>query len=174
MLINLGGMELSEGHFNLARKHLTAALLREPEQPLAIINLAALALKENDFAGARGLLKRAKDMPVVEAQAHEMAAILKSKETGKVNATRFHLAARTGAPNWAIEKRYIKVLAETANLDAAVAELRHCLTSQWYRADSWLLLAALEKQRGNFSDSEKALTRAHELDVHLGEDASAL
>ncbi len=174
MLINLGGLELSEGHFDLAKKHLTAALEREPDQPLALLNLAALAMKENDFAATRRLLQRAKEVPLVEAQAHEMTAILESKETGKVNPTRFHLAARTGIPNWAIEKRYIKVLAETASLDAAVAELRHCLTSQWYRADSWLLLAALETERGQPSEAAKALKRAQELDVHLGDETPTL
>ncbi len=174
MLINLGGLELREGRLDLARQHLTAALQREPEQPLALINLAAVALKEDDFATTHALLKRAREMPLVEAQAHEMAAILDSKETGKLNPTRFHLAARTGAPQWAIEKRYIQVLAEVAGVEAAIAELQRCLVNQWYRADSWLLLASLEKKRGQEDAAKKALARAHALDVHLTDDSSPL
>ena len=55
MLINLGNLEMSEGRFDLAKKHLDAALQKEPDHPLAIINLASLALRQNDFATARTL-----------------------------------------------------------------------------------------------------------------------
>ena len=47
-----------------------------------MINLAAVAVKQNDFARAHELLARAKDMPLVEAQAYELMAVLESKENG--------------------------------------------------------------------------------------------
>src|SRR6202022_5125578 len=59
MLINLGGLELTEGKLDDAAVHLHAALKKKPDQPLAVINLAAVALKQNDFKTARQLLTRA-------------------------------------------------------------------------------------------------------------------
>lgn len=167
MLINLGGLELSEGHLDAAKKNLDAALAREPEQPLGVINRAAVAVKENDFTRAHELLKRATEMPLVEAQAYEMMAVLENKEFGRANPLRLRLAARTGPPNWAIEKRYVKFLAEAGATEAAIAELRHCLVTQWYRAESWLLLATLEQKAGRPEEAQKALSQARRYDVHL-------
>ncbi len=99
MLINLGGLELTEGKLEDAAVHLHAALQKKPNQPLAIINLAAVALKQKDFKLARELLTRATQMPLVDAQAHQLLAALESKEGGKVDLMRMRLAARTGPPN---------------------------------------------------------------------------
>ena len=99
MLINLGGLELTEGKLEDAAVHLHAALQKKPDQPLAIINLAAVALKQKDFKLARELLTRATQMPLVDAQAHQLLAALESKEGGKVDLMRMRLAARTGPPN---------------------------------------------------------------------------
>ncbi|HEV3147011.1 MAG TPA: tetratricopeptide repeat protein, partial [Chthoniobacterales bacterium] len=96
MLINLGDLELSEGKLEDAAVHLHAALQKKPEQPLAVINLAAVALKQNDFKAAREQLQRATKMPLVEAQAHELLAVLENKENGRVDLLRLRLAARTG------------------------------------------------------------------------------
>jgi uncharacterized protein HemY len=63
MRINLGGLDMSEGRLDEAKKHLQLALAKEPQQPFAIINLAAVAVKQNDFATARELLARAKRCP---------------------------------------------------------------------------------------------------------------
>jgi predicted Zn-dependent protease len=167
MLINLGGLELSEGRLDLAKKHLTAALQKEPGQPLAIINLAAVALKQNDFNTARDLASRATKLPVVDAQGHELLAVVENKEHGRANLLRMRLAARTGPPNWSIEKRYISLLDETGATSNAIGELQHCLGTEWYRADSWRLLSRLLAKAGREKESAGALTRAHELDVHL-------
>ena len=53
MLINLASLEFNEGKLEDAALHLHAALEKEPNQPFAIINLAAVALKQNDFKLAR-------------------------------------------------------------------------------------------------------------------------
>lgn len=84
MLINLGGLELSEGRLDLARKHLEAALQKQPDQPLGLLNLATVALKENDFKKARELLLRAKDMPMVDAHANELLAVLDIKNSARL------------------------------------------------------------------------------------------
>ena len=174
MLINLGGLELAEGRLGLAKKNLAAALRKEPGQPLAVINLAAVALKQNDFKTARELLTRATQMPLVDAQAHELIAVLENKESGHANPLRLRLAARTGPPNWSIEKRYIRFIDETGATDAAVMELKTCLFTQWYRAESWQLLNELLNKMGRKSEADYALTRATLYDVHLKAHANSL
>jgi protein O-mannosyl-transferase len=171
MLINLGGLELSIGRIDLAKKYLQAALRKEPEQPLAILNLAAAALKENDFKTARELLMRATKMPLVDARAHELLAVLENKEHGHADLMRMRLAARTGMPDWSIERRYIKVLDEAGSTSAAIAEVRHCLATQWYRAESWELLGQLLAKIGQNDASAIALEEARDCDVHLGAHA---
>ena len=167
MLINLAGLEITEGKLEDAAAHLHTALKKKPDQPLAILNLAAVALKQNDFKQARDLLNRATQMPVVDAQAHEYLAVLENKESGKADFTRMRLAARTGAPNWSIEKRYIQLLDETGSTRAAIDELLACLRPQWYRADSWKLLSELHAKLGHSEQTAQALDQARAYDVHL-------
>jgi tetratricopeptide (TPR) repeat protein len=167
MLINLGGLDLSEEKLEDATVHLHSALEKEPGQPFAIINLAAVALKENDFKLARQLLEQATKMPAVEAQAQESLTILESKETGRANLLRLRLAARTGPPNWAIEKRYVKLLEETGDRSAAIKELQKCLRTEWYRAESWQLLGQLLSKAGMQDKAALAFSYAESYDVHL-------
>jgi tetratricopeptide (TPR) repeat protein len=167
MRINLADLELSEGKLEDAAVHLHAALQKNPEQPLAVINLAAVALKQNDFKVAREQLQRATKMPLVEAQAHELLAVLENKENGRVDLLRLRLAARTGPPNWSIEKRYIKVLDESGATAQAITELQACLRTQWYRAESWQLLSQLFAKAGKDREAAEALARANAYDVHL-------
>ena len=174
MLINLGALELSEGKPEDAAVHLHAALQKKPEQPLAVINLAAVSLKQNDFKAAREQLQRATKMPLVEAQAHELLAVLENKENGRVDLLRLRLAARTGPPNWSIEKRYVKVLDESGATAQAITELQACLRPQWYRAESWQLLSQLFAKAGREKEAAEALARANAYDVHLAVHTSAL
>jgi tetratricopeptide (TPR) repeat protein len=174
MLINLGDLELSEGKLEDAAVHLHAALQKKPEQPLAVINLAAVALKQNDFKAAREQLQRATKMPLVEAQAHELLAVLENKENGRVDLLRLGLAARTGPPNWSIEKRYVKVLDESGATAQAIIELQVCLRTQWYRAESWQLLSQLFAKAGREKEAAETLARANAYDVHLAVHTSAL
>jgi protein O-mannosyl-transferase len=167
MLINLAGLEITEGKLEDAAAHLHAALKKKPDQPLAILNLAAVALKQNDFKQARDLLNRATQMPLVDAQAHEYLAVLENKESGKADFMRMRLAARTGMPNWSIEKRYIQLLDETGSTRAAIDELLACLRPQWYRADSWKLLSELHAKLGHSEQEAQALDQARVYDVHL-------
>ncbi|MFN2475422.1 MAG: tetratricopeptide repeat protein [Chthoniobacterales bacterium] len=167
MLINLAGVEMNEERLDDAKAHLRQALKMEPDQPLALINLAGVAVKQSDFPAAHQLLTRAKDMPLVEAQAYELLSVLAYKESGKVELLRLRLASRTGPPNWSIEKRYIKLLDESGNTDAAIRELQQCLQTQWYRAESWQLFAQLLRKAGRTAEAESALAQAHRYDVRL-------
>jgi tetratricopeptide (TPR) repeat protein len=172
MLINLAGLELHDGQLDAAKKHLEVALRREPDQPLAVINLAVVAIRQNDFATAHDLLNRATKLPLVDAQAHELLAVLKFKETGEIDLMRFRLAARTGPPNWKIERRFIEALDENGMKAAAITELKSCLVTQWYRSESWELLSALLTKAGRPDLAAEAKSRAEEYDVHLGEHPS--
>jgi protein O-mannosyl-transferase len=167
MLINLGSLDLSEGKLEDAAVHLHAALQKKPDQPLAILNLGALALKQNDFKHARELLTRATQMPIVDAQAHQFLAVLEHKEDGKIDLMRMRLASRTGPTNWSIERAYIQLLDETGGTGAAINELLSCLQTQWYRAESWKVLSELEMKAGHSDQSAKALAQARAYDVHL-------
>jgi tetratricopeptide (TPR) repeat protein len=167
MLINLGSLELNEGKLEDAAIHLHSALEKKPDQPLAIVDLAAVALKQSDFKLARQLLNRATQVDLVAARANELLAILESKESGKVDLMRLRLASKTGTPNWEIERRYIKVLDETGARAAAINELLTCLQTQWYRAESWQLLSELETEAGHADQAANAQQQACLYDVHL-------
>lgn len=171
MLINLAGQELQEDQVDSAKKHLELALQKEPNQPFAVISLALVALRQNDYATARELLTRAKELPAVDAQAHELLAILEIKEHDRVELLRFRLASRTGPPNWRIERRYIEALDQTGNTSAAIRELSACLQTQWYRAESWQLLSRLLTKAGAAREAREALEQAKDYDVHLLEHA---
>ena len=167
MLTNLGGLELAEGNLAAAQKHLQLALQKDPEQPFALINLAAVAIKQGDYKTAHDILKRAQQSPLVEAKAHELLAVLENKETGNANLLRMRLASRTGPPDWAIEKRYIKVLDEVGYPERAISELKLCLGTQWYRAESWQMLSELLTKTGRSDAAARAHAVAQDFDVHL-------
>ncbi|PZR76610.1 MAG: hypothetical protein DLM73_02380 [Chthoniobacterales bacterium] len=167
MLINLASQELHDGQLDSAKKHLIMALQEEPNQPLAAINLAVVAIRQNDFATAHTVLERAKTLPLVDAQAYELMALLEYKEHNKVDLLRFRLASRTGPPNWRLERRYIEVLDQNGATPAAITELRSCLRTQWYRAESWQLLSQLLAKIGRTREAMEAFDQAKALDVHL-------
>jgi protein O-mannosyl-transferase len=171
MLINLASQELHEGQLDSAKKHLEMALEKEPDQPFAVINLAVVAIRKEDYATAREILNRARNLPVVDAQAHELLAILEIKEHDRVELLRFRLASRTGPPNWRIERRYIEALDQTGHTSAAIQELAACLKTQWYRAESWQLLSRLFTKNGPTREGIEALEQAKDYDVHLMEHA---
>lgn len=171
MLINLASQELHEGRLDSAQAHLEAALQKEPNQPLAVINEAVVAIRKKEYAKAREILNRAKDLPLVDAQAHELLAIIEVLEHERVELLRFRLASRTGPPNWRIERRYIEALDQTGNTSAAIKELAACLKTQWYRAESWQLLSRLFSKNGPTREAMEALEQARDYDVHLMEHA---
>jgi len=171
MLINLASQELHDGQLDAAKTHLEAALAKEPNQPFGVINLAVVAIRKEDYATARQILNRAKDLPVVDAQAFELLAILEIKEHDRVELLRFRVASRTGPPNWRIERRYIEALDQTGHTSDAIKELAGCLKTQWYRAESWQFLSRLFSKSGPTREATEALEQAKAYDVHLLEHA---
>ena len=174
MLINLASQDLHEDRLDAAQQHLEAALRKEPDQPLAVINTAVVAIRKKEYDKARAILNRAKDLPVVDAQAHELFAILELLERDRVELLRFRLASRTGPPNWRIERRYIEALDQTGNTAAAIKELAACLQTQWYRAESWQMLSRLFSKSGATREATEALDQAKDYDVHLMEHAEVV
>jgi tetratricopeptide (TPR) repeat protein len=171
MLINLASQELHEGQLDSAKKRLEAVLKIEPNQPFAVINLAVVTMQKGDYAATREILNRAKDLPVVDAQAYELLAILEIREHERVELLRFRLASRTGPPNWRIERRYIEALDQTGHSSEAINELAATLKTQWYRAESWQLLSRLFSRQGLTREATEALEQAKAYDVHLMEHA---
>ncbi len=167
MLINLGGLELSEGHLEKAETLFQRALAKNPEQPFALLNLAAVALKRNDLKTARSFLGRAQKNPVSLAQAEEMLAMVEQREKGQINLSRLRLATRTDPPSWAIMRRYLAGLAVSGQLPKAVAELQVLFQTEWYRAESWQLLSEYLTRLGQVEQAAKAMEEARAFDVHL-------
>jgi Tfp pilus assembly protein PilF len=167
MLINLGGLELSDGHLEEAEMFLQRALAKNPGQPFALLNLAAIALKRNDLPTAQGFLERAQRNPLSLAQAEEMLALVEQEEKGRIDLSRLHMASRTDPPSWSIMRRYLAALAVTNQTEKAVAELQTVLATEWYRAESWQLLSDYLTRLGQADEAAKALAQAHAFDVHL-------
>jgi tetratricopeptide (TPR) repeat protein len=174
MLINLGGLELSEGHLDAARQALEKALAKEPANPLARLNLAAVRMKARDFAGARALLNQIVEPDELRARAQESLAVLENRESGTVNLLRLRLAARLGPPNWMIEQRYIKALADAGYPDRAIAELKSSLAAAPYRSESWLMMSELLRGVNRPNESAIALAEAEATDVHLHDRLAAM
>ena len=167
MLINLAGVQLTAGDLDAAQKNLHEALRKEPGQPFALLNLAAVAVKQKEWKVARDILARAIENPLSAPQAHEMLAVVENLESGQIDIRRLRLASRTGPPNWAIEWRYVTLLVETGQVQAAIQELRKVLQTQWYRAETWELLSHLLAKAGRHSEAAEAAANAHAYDVHL-------
>jgi hypothetical protein len=167
MRINLAGLEINEGRLDQAKENLALALHEEPEHPLAILHLLTIAIRKDDFSTAHDLLDRAVKMPLIEPRAQELSALLEQKEKGQLDVRRMRLAARTGPPNWSIEKRYVQALDQSGATGAAITELKSCLQTQWYRAETWSLLSALLAKDGQQSAATAAQAQANDYDVHL-------
>ncbi|HEY1582827.1 MAG TPA: tetratricopeptide repeat protein [Chthoniobacterales bacterium] len=167
MLINLGGFELGAGHVAAARQALERALAKEPGNPLAQLNFAAVEIRERKFADARARLKKIVESPEMRARAEESLAVLENRETGQVNLMRLRLAARLGPPNWSIEQRYIKALADLGYPDRAITELKTCLVLAPYRSESWLMMQRLLLKIGRPNEAAIAWREAEDADVHL-------
>ena len=174
MLINLGGLELNDGHLAAAQRALEQALAKEPGNPLALLNLGAVAMKQRDLPRARALLQKITEPPESEASAQGSLAVLENRETGQVNLLRLRLAARLGTANWAIEKRYIKALADSGFPDRAITELKTCIVVAPYRAETWQMMSELLRRIGRPNEAAIALAEAQADDVHLHEHNAPL
>lgn len=167
MWINLGNLELSEGHLPAAQQAFARAIAKDPDSPLALLGFGTVAMKQRDFPRARLFLQKITTPPDIAARAIETLAVLENRETGSVNFLRLRLAARTGASNWSIEKHYIKALADSGFPDRAITELKTCLGVAPYRAESWLMMSEVLQRIQRPNEAALALAEAEANDVHL-------
>jgi hypothetical protein len=58
---------------------------------------------------------------------------------------------------------------QNRRIPSAIAELKSCLVTQWYRAKSWQLLSELLSKAGQATEAAWARDRAEAYDVHLDE-----
>ncbi len=167
MWINLGGLELSQGNLAAADQALEQARAKEPQNPLGLLNSAAVAIKQEDFRSARHFLQQVVEPPELRARAEESLVVLENRESGEVNMMRLRLAAHLGESNWMIEKRYIQTLAALQQPQRALAELQNCLALAPYRAESWQVMSQLLLQMGRPEEAAVALAVAEDNDIHL-------
>lgn len=169
MGINLGALELAEGHPQLALAHYVKAIERAPDQPFALLGLGAAFTKLRDFSQARVALEKAAAIPLVRADALQMLAAVEYLEHGRDRVDLLREAASIEPRYWPARKRYITHLAERGEVGAAIGELRAVLETQPFRAESWKLLSDLLFKAGRPDLADQAHERAAQLDVHLRE-----
>src|ERR1700686_242668 len=101
---------LSYGLRFSARAHSSAPSIGKISGHFLSETSPAVALKQNDFKVAREQLQRATKMPLVEAQAHELLAVLENKENGRVDLLRLRLPGAARPPHLWIEEKNLQEL----------------------------------------------------------------
>src|SRR5205814_7052032 len=163
----LAALETKEGNLDRAEAILHRALARQNEQPFALLNLAAIALKKNDLKRAQDILVRAERFPVIAAQVGDMVAVIEYKESGKFDLSRLKVASQTDSAAWPATRRYLAALDEAGETRTAVIDLSELLKREWYRAESWQLLSTYLSKLGRDAEAAVASDWARKLDVHL-------
>jgi len=168
MRVNLGHLESTEGRDHVAHEQFTLALQRAPEDPFALLGMAAVCVRLGRFEEARTFLAKAERNSVIVAECRQLWAALEFREHG-TDTTHFLRQAAEHAPNnWPLRQRYIKALDERGQTAGAVRELRAFLERQAFRADSWRMLSRLLEKQGDREHAAAAAAQAALLDVHLG------
>ena len=165
MFINLGSLESAEGHQNEAIRDFQIALERSPDQPFALLGLAAADLRARDFDAARALLEKVAQIPFLRAQALQNLAVLEYQQSHADRVDLLREAAALAPKNWDIQKRYIGHLAERGEIPRAISELRELAARQPFRAESWRMLGDLRLQAGETDFARRSYERAAALDV---------
>jgi tetratricopeptide (TPR) repeat protein len=166
MYINLGGLELTEGHVRPAIGYFQDALILAPDQPFALIGLGSAYLHDKQYELARRQFEKAMTYPLTEAEACQAMAVLEYQENGKDRIDLLEKAARLAPENWSIQKRLIEHLGERAQLIAAISALRAITIQQPWRSDTWGLLGDFWAHVRKFDSAERAYRKAIALDVH--------
>ncbi len=171
MLINLGSLESSEGHFGLAIEDFNSALRRAPNKPFARLGLAAAYIRMRDFPHAREQLNDLSRVAFVRAEYLDYMATLEYQEKGADRLDLLEEAARLGS--WAAEKQYISHLAERGDKMSAIKELQRVLEREPFRAETWKMLGKLlEPNRPDLA--KMAYGQASEYDAHDEDSRAAL
>ena len=174
MWINLGGLELSEGHLEAARRALDRALKKEPDNPLALLNLAAVVIKQRDFSGARAISEENQGSAgALGARRGKSRRARKPGDRYGQSDAGFVWPRASGRPTGRSRQRYIKALADSSFPDRAIVELKTCPGVAPYRAESWQMMSELLARTGRPNEAAVALREAEANDVHLHDRAAA-
>jgi len=169
MIINLGTLESSEGRQKIAIAYYQNALKESPDQPFALLGLAAAYMRAHEYENARATLQRARIIPFVHAEALEKIAALEYQEHGTVRLDLLQKAAHLEPDNWEIQSACIHTLADSGKFPEAIHELEGVLEQQPYRAESWQLLSTLLTKINKPDAATAARDQAIAYDVHLKE-----
>jgi len=166
MLIDLGGLELSEGHTRVAIADFQNALALSPDQPFGLINLGSAYLNEKQFIPARQQFEKALEIPFIRAQALQALAVLDYQESRTDRVDLLRQAAQLAPEDWSIQRRYIVHLGERGQIDAAITALRVITRDQPWRADTWRLLGDFWLHVRQYDSAARAYRKAIAFDVH--------
>ena len=174
MRMNLGALESSEGHNDLALAQYREAIERSPDLPIVWLSYASVLLRGRDFEGARHALEKAEGSPVIAAECRQTRAVLEHLETGADTGNVLREATELAPRNWPIRQRYVEYLMERNAPEAALRELRGFIEAHPFRGGSWKLLGTLMEQMRKPEVALDAYRQAAELDVHDEESRAAV
>lgn len=174
MLINLGGLDLTEGNVDRAIAELQKALELSPDQPFALMTLGAAYLHKKQYEAARGEFEKALAMPITRPGALQALAVVDFQEYGKDRMDLLDASAELAPEDWDIQQRYILHMAERGQNAAAMTELKQIVANEPWRAEPWKLLGDFWTRLGQVESAERAYRNAAALDVHDDETAAKL
>jgi Flp pilus assembly protein TadD len=166
MLINLGGLELTENHPRLAIADIRNALALSPDEPFGLITIGSAYMRAKQYDIARQQFEKALAFPITEADADQALAILDYQESGADRIDLLEKAARLAPDDWSIQKRLIEHLGERGELIAAISALRAITIAQPWRSDTWQVLGDFWAHVHKWDSAERAYRHAIDLDVH--------
>jgi Flp pilus assembly protein TadD len=166
MLINLGGLELTEGNTQRAIADFQNALALSPGQPFGLVSLGAAYLRDKQYKLADDQFEKALDSPATAAEALQDLAVLQYQESRVDRVDLLRKAAQLAPNDWSIQKRYIMHLAERGQNLAAMTALRAVVSEDPWRADAWRLLGDFWTRLRQFDSAARAYRKAIALDVH--------
>lgn len=174
MLINLGGLELSEGHTRLAIEEFKNALALSPDQPFALVSLGSAYLRNKEFDLARHQFEKALNIPITHAEALRDMVILDYQQSRTDRVDLLQQAAALAPWDWSIQKQYIGHLGERGQVVAAIVACRRVAGDQPWRADTWRLLGDLWTHVHEYNSAVHAYRKAIAYDVHDEETPTKL
>jgi Flp pilus assembly protein TadD len=166
MLINLGDLELTEGHPGPAIADFLKSLDLSPDQPFALVSLGSAYLRGKQFDLARQEFEKASKIPITAADADQALAVLDYQEYRVDRMDLMEQSAELAPDDWSIQKRFIEHLGERGQVVAAISALREITADQPWRADAWRALGDFWAHEQQYDSAVRAYRKAIDLDVH--------
>jgi tetratricopeptide (TPR) repeat protein len=166
MLINLGGLELSEGHVDVAIADYKNALALSPDQPFGVVSLGSAYLRKKQWDLAKEQFIKAIDFPITQAEALDDLAVLEFQAYRHDPIDLLKKAAELAPDDWSIQKRYIMHMIERGDVSKSMTTLIAMVQDKPWRADGWRLLGENWVRLGQFDSAARAYRKAIALDAH--------